>query len=77
MLNEYLQNFKNNRFSPKIQMLYNLKWAQIENHLPTQNLKILDFGSGFGTTASYFAKANDVCAIEPNADMVEAREQDH
>ena len=77
MLNEYLQNFKNNRFSPKIQMLYNLKWAQIEKHIPPQKLKILDFGSGFGTTANYFAKSNEVYAIEPNVDMVEAREQDY
>jgi len=37
------------------------------------NSKILDFGSGFGTTENHLAKNNDVFAIEPNADMVEAR----
>lgn len=77
MLNEYLQNFKDNRYSPKIQMLYNLKWTQIEKYCPFENCRILDFGSGFGTTANHLAKENTVYAIEPNTDMVEAREQDH
>jgi hypothetical protein len=48
MLNEYLQNFKNSINSPTIKMLYKLKWAQLEQHVETKNLKILDFGSGFG-----------------------------
>lgn len=33
-------------------------------------LKILDFGSGFGITASYYAEKNEVIAIEPNPDML-------
>lgn len=74
MLNEYLQNFKNNIKNPNIVMLYKLKWAQLEGHIETKNLKILDFGSGFGTTANYLAKNNEVIAIDPNADMVEERE---
>ena len=77
MLNEYLQNFKNNINSPNIVMLYKLKWAQLERHIDTKDLKILDFGSGFGTTANYLAKNNDVIAIEPNADMVEEREREN
>lgn len=74
MLNEYLQNFKNNIKNPNIVMLYKLKWAQLEGHIETKNLRILDFGSGFGTTANYLAKNNEVIAIDPNVDMVEERE---
>ncbi len=74
MLNEYLQNFKKDVKNPNIVMLYKLKWAQLERHIETKNLKILDFGSGFGTTSNYLAKNNEVIAIEPNADMVEERE---
>lgn len=74
MLNDYLQNFKNNLHSPDIVMLYKLKWAQLQCHIQTNNLKILDFGSGFGTTANYFAKSNEVVAIEPNSNMVAERE---
>lgn len=33
--------------------------------------KILDFGSGEGITANYFAKNNDVIAIEPSEEMLE------
>ncbi len=77
MLNNYLLSFKNRTNSPDIVMLYRLKWAQIEGVITTKALKILDFGSGFGTTANYFAKDNAVTAIEPNASMVEAREQDN
>lgn len=32
--------------------------------------RILDFGSGEGITANYFAKTNDVIAIEPCEDMI-------
>ncbi|WP_026477677.1 class I SAM-dependent methyltransferase [Alkaliphilus transvaalensis] len=74
MLNEYLRNFKNKIKDPDIIMLYKLKWAQLERYIETKNLKILDFGSGFGTTANYLAKNNEVIAIEPNVDMVEERE---
>jgi len=41
------------------------------------NLKILDFGSGFGTTSNYLAKNNEVIAIEPNADMIKEREREN
>lgn len=76
-LNAYLQNFKDRINDPDIVLLYRLKWAQIEGHIAAQGLKILDFGSGFGTTANYFAKDNDVTAIEPNESMVAARECTH
>lgn len=38
-----------------------------------KNKKILDFGSGTGFTANYFAQNNDVVAIEPSEEDVEDR----
>ncbi|BCN30936.1 class I SAM-dependent methyltransferase [Anaeromicropila herbilytica] len=40
-------------------------------------LKILDFGSGNGFTANYFAQNNDVIAIEPSEDAVKDRFSDN
>lgn len=50
-------------------MFYKLVWRNIE----CEGKKILDFGSGFGVTADYFSKNNDVTAIEPNEKMLEHR----
>lgn len=84
-LNAYLQDFKNRRYDPDIVMLYKLKWAQIEGHLEgafeghsdVKGLRILDFGSGFGTTANHFARHHQVTAIEPNESMIQHREQEN
>lgn len=43
-------------------LFYKLIWHNID----CKDKKILDFGSGFGITADYFAKNNNVTAIEPN-----------
>ena len=42
-------------------------WKQIGDK---EGKKILDFGSGEGITANYFAKKNDVTAIEPSEEML-------
>ncbi len=42
-------------------------WAQIGE---IKNKKILDFGSGQGITANYYALENDVTAIEPSKEML-------
>ncbi len=42
-------------------------WKQIGN---LEGKKILDFGSGEGITANYFANKNDVTAIEPSEEML-------
>jgi len=42
-------------------------WEQLGN---LEGKKILDFGSGEGITANYFAKHNDVTAIEPSKEML-------
>lgn len=42
-------------------------WKQLGN---IEGKKILDFGSGEGITANYFAGNNDVTAIEPSEEML-------
>ena len=42
-------------------------WKQLGN---LEGKKILDFGSGEGITANYFAEKNDVTAIEPSEEML-------
>lgn len=41
------------------------------------NKKVLDFGSGRGITASYFASDNEVVAIEPDSKMLSERITDN
>ena len=77
MLSEELQKFLDNMRQPWSTMYYRLVWAQLADAIETKNLKILDFGSGFGTTANHFAKNNDVTAIEPNMEMIVEREREN
>lgn len=56
----------------------NAPWGKIFYKLAWHNMKfekkrILDFGSGFGLTASYLAKENTVVAVEPNEDILKYR----
>lgn len=41
------------------------------------NKKVLDFGSGIGITASYFASDNEVVAIEPDSKILSERITDN
>lgn len=41
------------------------------------NKKVLDFGSGQGVTAEYFAVDNEVVAIEPSDDMINSRSHEN
>ena len=77
MLSEDLQNFKDNMKQPWGVLYYKLVWAQLADMVDIKNLSIIDYGSGFGTTANYLAKNNNLLAIEPNADMVKEREQEN
>lgn len=54
-------------------------WTQIEkfNGNTLHGKKILDFGSGLGVTADYFAAHNDVTAIEPDSESVAAHFSEH
>ena len=77
MVYEELQRFKNNMKEPWGILHYTLIWSQLEDFVNLKNLEILDFGSGFGTTANYLAENNEVIAIEPNADMIKEREREN
>lgn len=48
-----------------------MTWEQLEF---IHNMRVLDFGSGYGVTANYFAEDNDLIAIEPNEEMIAQRE---
>ncbi len=49
-------------------------WKQLGS---IHNKKILDFGSGNGVTASFYAKDNDVIAIEPSEEVLVNRVYDN
>jgi SAM-dependent methyltransferase len=73
MLTGELKNARDNINNPTWVLMYKLKWAQLADIIELKNLKILDFGSGFGITANYLAKNNEVIAIEPREDCIEER----
>jgi len=78
MLSEELRNFGDRmKHEPWGILYYKVLWAQLADMIDIKNLKILDFGSGFGITANYLAKDNEVIAIEPNADMMEECEREN
>lgn len=59
-------------YTPWGQMFYKLLWTQIEASIPkTNQLTILDYGSGFGKTADHFASKHKVTAYEPNEGMLD------
>lgn len=64
-----VQGYLDSINAPWGQLFYQLVWHNIE----CEGKKILDFGSGFGITASHLAKSNEVTAIEPNEEMLELR----
>ncbi len=55
--------------SPLGQVFYKTVWRQLET---IKEKKVLDFGSGFGFTSNFFAKNNDVIAIEIDKTMIDA-----
>lgn len=55
-------------------LLKKIVWKQLGQ---IQGKKILDFGSGEGITANYFAKDNSVVAIEPSGEMLNNRWADY
>lgn len=54
-------------------LMKRMVWQQLGD---IENKTILDFGSGTGVTANYFAKKNRVIAIEPSEEAVQERWQD-
>jgi SAM-dependent methyltransferase len=55
-------------------LMKKIVWQQIG---PLHGKKILDFGSGLGVTANYFANENEVVAIEPCGESIENRWRDN
>lgn len=55
-------------------LLKKIVWHQLGE---IQDKKILDFGSGIGVTADYYAANNEVVAVEPSEERVAQRWQDH
>lgn len=55
--------------TPWGKLFYKLVWHNID----CKGKKVLDFGSGFGVTADFVAKNNDVTAIEPNEEILKHR----
>lgn len=59
-----------NTLPPWELLLKKILWTQLGD---IQNKRILDFGSGTGVTASFFAKNNEVIAVEPSAQSIAER----
>lgn len=55
-------------------LLKRILWTQLGD---IKGKKILDFGSGEGITANYYAKDNEVVAVEPWEEMLQNRWQDY
>ncbi|MCL2285507.1 MAG: class I SAM-dependent methyltransferase [Firmicutes bacterium] len=65
---DYLETVK----APWGRMLYDLLFTQL-SILSAPKARILDFGSGLGVTANYYARWYCVTAIEPDMEMIENR----
>lgn len=67
-------NYKQSLDTPWGKLFYLILFQQLGE---VKSQKVLDFGSGLGFTASYFAANNEVIAIEPDQQLIEERFQDH
>ena len=68
-----LQGYLDYINAPWGRLFYRLVWKG----LPFEGKTILDFGSGFGVTASHLAEHNTVYAVEPNEEMLDHRVTEH
>lgn len=59
---------------PWEQLFKRVLWAQLGE---LQGRRILDFGSGIGVTANFYAADNEVIAVEPSAESVAQRWDEH
>ncbi len=58
---------------PQEMLMKRIVWLQMGT---LQEKRILDFGSGAGITANYFARENEVIAVEPSKEDVLTRRTD-
>ena len=63
-----------NSLPPWELLLKRILWTLIGR---LRDKRILDFGSGTGVTANYYAAENDVVAVEPSEESVQQRWDDH
>ena len=63
-----------NSLPPWEVLLKRMLWIQIGR---LRDKRILDFGSGIGVTANYYAADNDVVAVEPSEESTLQRWDDH
>lgn len=68
MNNNFFSDTEN--LEPWDAMMKMMVWTQLGE---IKNKRILDFGSGYGVTASHYASENKVVAIEPSSDSVSRR----
>lgn len=66
-----LEKYREMLKQPWGKIMYQLIFAQLGD---IRDQRVLDFGAGFGITASHLAKNNQVTAIEPNADLLYGNE---
>ena len=59
---------------PWEQLFKRVLWAQLGD---LRGKRILDFGSGVGVTACHYAAENEVIAVEPSAESVAKRWDEH
>ena len=59
---------------PWEQLFKRVLWAQLGD---LRGKRILDFGSGIGVTACHYAAENEVIAVEPSAESVAKRWDEH
>ena len=68
-----LQGYLDYINTPWGRLFYRLVWKDLN----FKGLRILDFGSGFGVTASHLAAENTVYAVEPNEEMLPHAVREH
>ena len=57
--------------APWGKLFYRILHSQLDLETKSNNnLKVLDFGSGFGITANYLSTNNDVTGVEPDTKMI-------
>ncbi len=73
-MNDDMKLYYDYTVSPLGRLFYKTICKQLEH---IKGKKILDFGSGFGFSANFLAKSNEVVAIEPDASMIAVRASDN
>jgi len=69
-----IEEYHKNIQEPWFRLMYDVAYRQLNiSSNANPPLNILDFGSGFGVTANYYAQWHNVTAVEPNPQMSDKR----